>query len=87
MAAQKQVVVLLGVNDMPLVPRLQAALGYDVQVWQRVPPVPAAPSLDEAALAALVQTIRAAASGRVLVEVDAAGVKVTPYVMSDEAEW
>ncbi len=87
MAAQKQVIVLLGVNDMSLVQRLQAALGYDVQVWQRVPPVPAAPALDEAALAALAQTIGAAASGRVLVEVDAAGVKVTPYVMSDEAEW
>ena len=78
-APPKSVTALVAERDMPLVRRLEARLGYGVQVWQRTEAHSLAPALSDEQLAETEQRILDAESSHVLLLVDAEGIRVVPY--------
>ena len=70
---------LVAEGDVPLERRLEARLGYGVQIWQRAEAHSLAPALSEDHLAETVQRILSANSPYVLLLVDAEGIRVVPY--------
>ncbi|MBI4281868.1 MAG: hypothetical protein HY672_00045 [Chloroflexi bacterium] len=76
---RKSVTVLVAEEDMPLVRRLEARLGYDVQVWRRTEGRSLAPALSDDRLAETAQQVLDADSQHIFLLVDAAGIHVVPY--------
>ena len=75
----KSVTMLVAEEDMPLVRRLEALLGYDVRVWRRTEGRSLAPALSDGLLTETVQQIRVADSQHVFLSMDAEGIQVAPY--------
>ena len=79
--ARKHVTVVLNEVDLPLVPRLEARLGYRLTVWQRAEERRAALAVTDDELAQLEQRIATASSEHVLVMAGPTGVQVIPYTV------
>lgn len=76
---RKSVTALVAEEDLPLVRRLEARLGYGIQVWRRTEGRSLAPALSDDRLAETEQQILGADSQHVLLLVDAEGIQVVPY--------
>ena len=76
---RKAVTVLASDQDLPLVRRLEARLGYGVQVWQRIEAQGPAPTVSDEHLTETEQRIVDADSDRVLLLIGADGIHVVPY--------
>lgn len=75
----KSVTVLVAEEDLPLVRRLEALLGYTIQVWRRTEGRSLASALSDDLLTETAQQIRVADTQRVFLLVDAEGIHVVPY--------
>ena len=76
---RKAVTVLASDQDLPLVRRLEARLGYGVQVWQRIEAQGPPPPVSDEQLTETEQHIVDADSDQVLLLIGAAGIHVVPY--------
>jgi hypothetical protein len=81
----KRVTVLVSTQALPVARRLEAMLGYSVSVWTRADAGDAAIDLTDDQLRAAAAAISATPTGRVLVVVDASGVRVLPYEETEAA--
>ncbi|MBI4313097.1 MAG: hypothetical protein HY681_15170 [Chloroflexi bacterium] len=77
--AQKTVIVLAGTADAPVVRRLEEALGYEVQAWERAAQGQSPAVLSDDALAEAVRAVGQSPSEEVMLLVNAGGVEVVPY--------
>lgn len=76
---RKSVTVLVAEADLPLVRRLEARLGYDVQVWRRTEGGSSAPTLSDDQVAEIAQQVLDADSHQIFLRVHARGIHVVPY--------
>ncbi len=77
--ARKHVTVVLNPADLPLVPRLEARLGYRLAVWQRAEERRDALAITDEELSQLERRVAAAGSEHVLIIAGPTGVQVIPY--------
>jgi hypothetical protein len=75
----KSVTVLVAEEDLPLVRRLEALLGYDIHVWHHTEGRSLTRTLPDDLLTETVQQLSVANSQRVFLLVDAKGIQVVPY--------
>ncbi|MBF8299424.1 MAG: hypothetical protein HW397_473 [Dehalococcoidia bacterium] len=76
---KKRVIAMSGPEAREAVTRLEAALGYPVTWWRTLDAAAGAPALLEAELPALAERIAQAPGTRIVLVLDAGGVKVLPY--------
>lgn len=76
---RKRVTALVGEEGLPLVRRLEARLGYSVQVWQPTGDGGPVPALSDEELTEIGRQVSEADSDHVLLLVDAEGMRVVPY--------
>jgi len=81
----KHVTVLVATQALPVVPKLEALLGYSVSVWTRAGGGDGEAVATDEQLRAAAAAISAAAAGHVLVIVDAWGAQVLPYEEGEAA--
>lgn len=75
----KAIISLASEAAQPQVRQLEARLGYSIRRWQRLDSPSGAPSLSEDELNAIGERIAQAPGNRVLLSIDASGVRVIPY--------
>ena len=76
---RKAVIALATEAARPLVRRLEAQLGIPVRLWQRLDPDAEVPTLTDEDLRVTQERIAEAPGDRVLLTIDASGVRVVPY--------
>ena len=76
---RKAVTALATESAQPLLRRMEAQLGVPVRLWQRLDPDTEVPSLTDEELRATRERIAEAPSDRVLLTIDASGIRVVPY--------
>ncbi|MCH8350478.1 MAG: hypothetical protein IIB29_09520 [Chloroflexi bacterium] len=76
---RKAVIALATEADRPLLRRMEAQFGIPVRFWQRLDPDAEAPTLTDEELRATQERIAQAPGDRVLLTIDASGVRVVPY--------
>ena len=76
---RKAVTALATEAAQPLLRRMEAQLGVPVRLWQRLEPDTEVPSLTDEELRATRQRVAEAPGDRVLLTIDASGVRVVPY--------
>ena len=76
---RKVVIALATEAARPLVRRLEAQLGIPVRLWQRLDPDAEVPTLTDEELRVTQERIAEAPGDRVLLTIDASGVRVVPY--------
>lgn len=76
---RKAIIALATEAAQPLVQRLEAQLGVNVRHWQTLDPDAEVPTLTDEELRATQEEIAEAPGGRVLLTIDASGVRVVPY--------
>jgi hypothetical protein len=76
---RKVVVALATEAARPLVGRLEAQLGIPLRLWQRLDPDAEAPTLTDEDLRVIQERIAEAPGDRVLLTIDASGVRIVPY--------
>ena len=76
---RKAVTALATEAAQPLLRRMEAQFGVPVRLWQRLDPDAEVPSLTDEELRATRERIAEAPGDRVLLTIDAAGVRVVPY--------
>jgi hypothetical protein len=76
---RKAVVALATEASRPLVRRIEAQIGVPVRVWLRLDHVAEVPSLTDDDLRAIQERVAEAPGDRVLLTIDASGVRVAPY--------
>ena len=76
---RKAVIALATEAARPLVRRLEAQLGIPVRLWQRLDPDAEVPTLTDEELRVTQERIAEAPGDRVLLTIDASGVRVVPY--------
>ena len=76
---RKTVIALAAEAARPLLKRIEAQLGVPVRLWQRLDPDAEVPTLSEEELRATQERVAQAPGDRVLLTIDASGVRVVPY--------
>jgi len=76
---RKAVIALATEAAQPLLRRLEAQLGIPVRLWQRLDPDAEVPTLSDEELRVTQERIAEAPGDRVLLTIDASGVRVVPY--------
>ena len=76
---RKAIIALATEAAQPLVQRLEAQLGVNVRHWQTLDPDAEVPTLTDEELRATQEEIAEAPGDRVLLTIDASGVRVVPY--------
>ena len=75
----KAVIAMATEAAQPLVRRLEAQLGINVRLWQTLDPDAEVPTVTDEELRAIHERIAEAPGDRVLLTIDASGVRVVPY--------
>ncbi|MBI4300207.1 MAG: hypothetical protein HY677_03650 [Chloroflexi bacterium] len=78
-ARRKTVTALVSEQDLPLVGRLEAQLGYAIHVWRRLEADGPAPALPDERVADAANAIAASPAERLILIVDAQGIRIVPY--------